>query len=204
VAIASRGAKWANLGDLQPPKPPERSGRVISRQAEKKASAPSVAAAIGNPCGYCGATMTKAPAGWPGIQLADTDITRDHAFPKSQGWRLDDFDGANRALCCYRCNNDKGANDIVDWHARLHAGRDPRAPLVFAIIQALWKSQQTSPSFPAGVRAKLNLAILRVNIPAGSHAAMALAKDAKTRSGSPRRAKRTANQGQASGNSVAS
>lgn len=120
-----------------------------------------------------------------------TAATRDHAFPKSQGWRLDDFDGLNRVICCLRCNQNKAANDVVDWHARLVAGCDPRAPFVFAVIESLRKSQQTSPSFPAGVRAKLNLAILRVGIPPGSHAAHVLAKDAKTRG----RAQGTANQG---------
>jgi hypothetical protein len=178
------GKKWANLGDLQPPRPPERSGRIITtRQAEKKAT--PLAEFVGKPCGYCGAPMT-APPMW-NTTAERTAATRDHAFPRAKGWTLGDFDGLNRVVCCYRCNQNKGANDVVDWYARLHAGRDPRAPVVFAVIVAMHKSQQTSPSFPAGVRSKLNLAILRVDIAPGSSAAMVLPKDAKTRNASPRR-----------------
>ena len=184
---------WVKLGDIQPRRAVPASGH--RRKLKEPANRSALDAAEGTPCPYCTAQMTRNNI-WPRPSTAH-DATRDHAFPRSAGWRLDSFNGANRVVCCYQCNQDKAASDIVDWHARLHAGRDARASVVFAAILALDRAQQTGLEFPAAVRAKLNLARLRVlHIPAGSGAAMREAKDAKV-------AARIANHGQSSGESVA-
>jgi hypothetical protein len=174
--------KWAKLGDLQPPRPPERSGRIIpTRQAEKKAT--PLFASIGKPCGYCGVPMT-APPSWQGT-AEPTAATRDHAFPRSKGWHLGHFDGANRVVCCYKCNQSKGACDIVDWYVRLHAGGDARRRVVFQVILAL----HAMATLPDLVRAKLELAVEMQKQPRASLQAYAI------RVREMGRAPRTANQG---------
>jgi hypothetical protein len=140
----------------------------------------------------------------PGFKIPNpTDVTRDHAFPKSQGWRLDDFEGANRVVCCYGCNQDKRASNIVDWHIRLAVGGNPRAPHVMAIIRRLWVAMECNAFVPANIRAKLNLARNGLHIPADKHGAMQAAQQAAQRAKNGK-ATRTANHGQASGDPVAS
>jgi hypothetical protein len=184
--------RWVKLGDLQPPRPPEPSGRVVraQRQAEKAAS--PLFAYAGKPCGYCSVAMTLPPQ-W-NTTAEPTAATRDHAFPKAKGWHLGHFDGANRVVCCYKCNQAKGANDIVDWFVRLHAGRDPRATIVLQVVVAL---EASAAILPATVRAKLRLAHEIKQQAAVSLQAYAIRVKEMGRAG-------TANQGQAPGGPVAS
>jgi hypothetical protein len=179
---------WAKLGDLQPPRPPERSGRIIgrpSRQAEKKAT--PLFDYVGKPCGYCATPMTPPPM-W-NTTAGPTAATRDHAFPRSKGWHLGHFDGANRVVCCYKCNQGKGSDDIVDWYVRLHAGGDPRRRTVFQVILAL---RARAAALPAMVRAKLELALEIQQQPRASLQAYAIRVREMSRA-------RTANQGQNAG-----
>lgn len=154
---------WVKLGDIQPSKPAEKSKfftRKQNRHAEKKKAA--LREFEGKPCPYCRELMTRNNI-WP-KRASGTDCTRDHAFPKSQGWRLDDFDGSNRIICCYRCNFDKDCHDICDWYVLLHAGRDPRAQFVRAVILAFCDVQAKLPTWPVVIRQKLNLARLRLSL----------------------------------------
>lgn len=90
---------------------------------------------IGSPCAYCGVTMTR-----PASPALTSSITRDHAFPANRGFRLSDFNGLNRVLCCYRCNGQKKHYDIVEWWHRLAEGGDPRAARVWHVIVRFWRA----------------------------------------------------------------
>jgi hypothetical protein len=175
------GQKWANLADLQPPRPDP---RISKRRLDAKMGNPPLSSYALKPCAYCGVLMV-----YYGRVLshgeAPDHATRDHAFPKSDGWRLDDFDGANRVVCCYGCNQDKGRSDIVDWHIRLAVGGDPRAPHVLAVIRGLWDSLQRNAFVPSAIRAKLNLARLGVHIPANKRDAMLAARATKNGATAP-------------------
>jgi hypothetical protein len=64
--------------------------------------------------------------------------TKDHVFPKSKGYRLDDLKGLNKALVCRPCNASKSDYDIVEWWWRLVNGGDRRAPIVLEFIRRIW------------------------------------------------------------------
>lgn len=76
-----------------------------------------LAAAIGKPCAYCGQPMATP--------------TKDHVRPKHHGGTLD---GANKAIVCWRCNNDKGSRSIRHWLSWLRRAGDVRAEIVAAFI----------------------------------------------------------------------
>ena len=76
-------------------------------------------AAIGKPCRYCGEPMV-AP-------------TRDHIRPRSKGGTLE---GRNKALACYRCNQDKGSHSLASWLYRLRKANDPRAEVVVQLVNS--------------------------------------------------------------------
>jgi hypothetical protein len=64
--------------------------------------------------------------------------TRDHVFPKSRGYRLDDLNGWNKAIVCQPCNISKKNLDIVEWWWRLVRGGDRRAMIVLEFIRRIW------------------------------------------------------------------
>lgn len=105
---------------------------------------------IGKPCPYCGVAMKVS---WK------TQPTRDHVFPKSQGFDLRAFNGRNRAIVCWKCNTDKADRDIVSWFLLLLRGRDHRVehvrrficeelelPTVIGVIMLLEQERWTSTS----------------------------------------------------------
>jgi HNH endonuclease len=83
----------------------------------------------GMPCEYCEQPMARS---------GKLRATRDHVFPKARGYRLRDLNGFNTALVCQNCNTSKKGHDIVEWWWRLTNGGDPRAPIVFKVIERIW------------------------------------------------------------------
>lgn len=86
---------------------------------------------LGQPCEYCGTMMSRS---------GRFRATRDHVFPKSKGNRLLDLNGFNRAIVCAACNSAKMDLNIVEWWFRLRHGGDPRATIVFGVIERIWFS----------------------------------------------------------------
>jgi len=82
-------------------------------------SSAELIAAIGKPCVYCAGPMAVP--------------TRDHIHPRVRGGKLD---GGNKALVCYRCNQDKGARSLASWLHRLRKANDPRAEIVARFIDS--------------------------------------------------------------------
>jgi 5-methylcytosine-specific restriction endonuclease McrA len=76
-------------------------------------------AAIGKPCRYCGEPMV-AP-------------TRDHIRPRSKGGTLE---ASNKALACFRCNQDKGSRSLASWLYRLRMANDPRGEIVAQFVES--------------------------------------------------------------------
>lgn len=64
--------------------------------------------------------------------------TRDHLFPRHKGYTLAHMNGHNKAVVCNTCNHEKGDSDVIAWWWWLEAKGDPRAPIVFMLIEKLW------------------------------------------------------------------
>lgn len=75
----------------------------------------------GDPCPYCERPMM----GW-------RSPSRDHVIPKSKGGTLND---RNKLIVCSPCNNDKNNMTIGKFYKWLTWKRDPRAPIVKALIE---------------------------------------------------------------------
>jgi HNH endonuclease len=76
----------------------------------------------GKPCPYCERTMGIGTLRQP---------TRDHVIPRSQGRILTPD---NKLIVCRPCNGDKGDRSLRLFCERLRNYRDPRAPIVEALI----------------------------------------------------------------------
>ena len=82
----------------------------------------ALAVHIGKPCPYCINPMEAGGRRQP---------TRDHKRPRSQGGTLG---GRNKLICCRNCNEDKGSQNVEQWHHRLASRGDPRADRVGYVI----------------------------------------------------------------------
>jgi len=74
-------------------------------------------AAVGKPCLYCDEPMTMP--------------TRDHIKSRASGGTLED---GNKALVCFRCNQDKGARSLISWLRALREPADERADVVARVL----------------------------------------------------------------------
>jgi hypothetical protein len=91
-----------------------------AHDAVMEALGPSQRAAwIGQPCPYCGHTMTRRGA---------RRASRDHVVPRARGGRLDQ--PLNRLFVCQACNSDKADQLLSDWHRQLAEAGDARAPRI--------------------------------------------------------------------------
>jgi 5-methylcytosine-specific restriction endonuclease McrA len=84
---------------------------------------PLLVAPIGLPCPYCGEPMT----------VPDRAPSHDHIRPKSPRHTLDKL--GNRAVVCWRCNQDKGSLSVGRFLNRLARAGDPRAMHVEAFMR---------------------------------------------------------------------
>lgn len=75
--------------------------------------------AVGKPCAYCGEAMIQP--------------TRDHVHPRRAGGTLHP---ENVLIVCYQCNQDKGAKTLERFAQSLTWRQDPRAPRVWALVEA--------------------------------------------------------------------
>ncbi|MGY3582339.1 hypothetical protein ACVIGB_000737 [Bradyrhizobium sp. USDA 4341] len=77
----------------------------------------------GKPCPYCERTMAIGTLRQP---------TRDHVIPRAQGRKLTPD---NKLIVCRPCNGDKGDRSLRLFCERLKNYKDPRAPIVEALIR---------------------------------------------------------------------
>lgn len=77
----------------------------------------------GRDCPYCGRVMSL-------DDKSDSDPypTRDHIRPRAGG-------GGPRIIVCRRCNLDKAARSLTEWHQELTEAGDARAPVVDTFIR---------------------------------------------------------------------
>ncbi len=77
----------------------------------------------GKDCPYCGRVMSI-----DGLSDSDPYPTRDHIRSRQAG-------GGLRIIVCRKCNLDKAARSLKEWHQALTQTGDERAPVVAAFIE---------------------------------------------------------------------